>query len=224
MPASDTPERPFDTDIFDQQVEAYDAWYDSPAGAIIFENELDAIRPLLEGVEHPRLEVGVGTGRFAAALGVECGIDRATRALELAARRGIDVTVGRAEALPYPNEHFGAVLFVVTLCFVDDPRAALTEARRILRPDGVVVLGVLPAEGLWARHYRALAAQGDPYYQRAQFFSRAELSVLLAATGFRVERLRTALFWPPAGEPVVELAREGDDPRAGFLAMRIQRS
>lgn len=65
------------TDIFDTEAERYDAWFDSPAGRVLFENELAAIRLLWRDEFRPALEVGVGTGRFAQALGV--GISALTR-------------------------------------------------------------------------------------------------------------------------------------------------
>lgn len=209
-------------DIFDQAADRYDAWYDSPTGALIFASELDAIQPLVADAGHPWLEVGVGTGRFAAALGVEYGVDPASNALTVAANRGIDVAIGRAEQLSFDDAQFGAVLFVATLCFVADARAALTEARRVLQADGVLVLGTLPAEGRWAQRYSALARQGNPYYERARFFTRPELFSLLGAAGFQLTRLRTALFWDPESEPITEMAREGDDPQAGFLAVQAR--
>ncbi len=44
-----------------------------------------------------------------------------------------------AEALPYPDGSFDAVVFTLVLCTVDDPVAALAEAKRVLRPGGRLV-------------------------------------------------------------------------------------
>ena len=55
---------------FDDAVTRYDGWFDSPKGRVLFENELAAIRLLWRSDLRPALEVGVGTGRFAEALGV----------------------------------------------------------------------------------------------------------------------------------------------------------
>ena len=90
-------------DAFDRQATRYDVWYDTPSGVAILQEELDALRPLLAGLPHPWLEVGVGSGRFASALGAEYGIDPAMGALALAAGRGIRVTAARAEALPFTD-------------------------------------------------------------------------------------------------------------------------
>src|SRR5690606_13837607 len=103
------------------------------------------------------------------------------------------------EDLPFPDDQFGAVLFILSLCFIEDQRAALAEARRVLRDDGVLVLGILPADGPWAEHNTGLARDGDPVYRFARFLDRDELFELLATTGFRVERTRVALFHSPTG-------------------------
>lgn len=209
-------------DAFDQQAARYDAWYDAPSGRAVFLEELDALRPLLRGLPHPWLEVGVGSGRFAAALGVENGVDPARSALALAAGRGVRAAVARAEALPFPDGTFGGVLFVAALCFISDPAAALLEARRVLVPGGRVVLGLILAEGPWGRRYRELALAGNAFYQRAHFFTWDELVSLLTAAGLRAVRIRSGLFGSPDAEPMTAAVQEGYDPAAGFTAMLVE--
>lgn len=124
--------------VFDRQATRYDAWYDSPTGASLFAQELDAIRPLLTRLPRPWIEVGTGTGRFAAALHMEMDVDPALAALRLARGRALPAVAAVGEALPFANASLGAVLFALTLCFVVDPLATLREARRALLPGGGV--------------------------------------------------------------------------------------
>jgi ubiquinone/menaquinone biosynthesis C-methylase UbiE len=211
-------------EVFEREAAAYDAWYDTALGRAVLRDELAALRPLLTGLPRPWLEIGVGSGRFAAALGARVGVDPATSALVIARRRGVRVVRGVGELLPLGESVFGAVLLTTTLEFVADPVAVLREGRRVLRPAGALVLGTIPAEGAWAAHYRTLARQGDPYFRRARFFRREELDRVLDAAGMRRTRLRTALAWPPAGAlPTAAAASEGDNPRAGFRAVRAER-
>jgi hypothetical protein len=75
------------------------------------------------------LEIGVGTGRFAAPLGVAFGIDPAIPTLSYARERGVSAASGIGEALPFSNAQFGYVLAVTTICFVSNIEATLAEAR-----------------------------------------------------------------------------------------------
>ena len=73
--------------VFDQHAERYDAWYDTPRGRAAFESETACLAALLGRLPRPWLEVGVGTGRFAQALGAGEGVDPALGALRMARRR-----------------------------------------------------------------------------------------------------------------------------------------
>lgn len=205
--------------VFDQHATSYDAWYDTPLGAAIFAEEVATLRPFLSSLPRPWLEIGVGSGRFAEALGIDFGIDPARQPLLLARSRGIAVARGVGEQLPMRDGSIGAVLLVVTLCFVADPAAVLREVRRVLRPGGGLVLGMVFAESPWGRHYRQLAGAGHPYYRHAHFFSRAELVALLAEAGLVSVDTRSALRWGPAEAPSSAGVFDGDDFKAGFAAI-----
>ncbi len=205
--------------LFDQLAERYDAWYEGPVGQVVFPLEVAVLRPLLEPAPKPWLEVGVGSGRFAHALGVEVGIDPAHRPLLLARQRNIAVLQARGEQLPFRTGVFGGVLLVVTLCFVDEPIALLREVQRVLHPDGVLVLGMVFADSPWGDFYRRKGEAGHPFYRAARFLSRAEVRAMLAAAGFQVVAARCTLRQPPADEGLQpEPVWEGDFPDAGFVS------
>lgn len=67
----------------------YDAWYDTPKGRALLASEVACLKPLLQRFPRPYLEVGVGTGRFAQALGIGYGVDPSVRALDKAVQRGV---------------------------------------------------------------------------------------------------------------------------------------
>lgn len=48
----------------------------------------------------------------------------------------VEIAEGVAEALPYDDASFDTVVCTFTLCTVQDPAAALREAKRVLRADG----------------------------------------------------------------------------------------
>lgn len=176
---------------------AYDAWYDSPTGRPILATEVAALRPLIEVFAQPRLEIGVGTGRFADLLGVRFGLDPSRDALMFARRRGVLVANAVGEAVPFVSRHFGAVLMAFTLCFVTDPAAIFRETRRLLADGGGLVIGFLPRGTPWADLYALRAARGQPGYRDARFYTAAELEQLLADSGFRVIARRCTLHQPP---------------------------
>ena len=54
--------------------------------------------------------------------------------------REIDLRVGDAESLDFPDESFDTVVCTYGLCTIPDDRAAISEARRVLRPGGRILL------------------------------------------------------------------------------------
>jgi SAM-dependent methyltransferase len=91
------------------------------------------------------LEVGGGQGELAAWMQSELGarvtfIDQSERMVELARTRGVlDAHVGDAQALPFADEAFDAVVAAWMLYHVADLDRALAEMARVLVPGGCVV-------------------------------------------------------------------------------------
>ena len=81
------------------EAQTYDAWYDTARGRDLLAAEVNVLRALLEGAPRPWVDVGAGTGRFGAALGVDVGLDPAASMLTLARGRIPAVARGVAEAL-----------------------------------------------------------------------------------------------------------------------------
>lgn len=205
--------------IFEELAQRYDAWYEGVVGRVAFPMEVECLRPLLSGLPRPHLEVGVGTCRFAEALGVEVGLDPAGSMLRLALQRGVSAVQGVGEHLPFPNEAFGAVLLVVTLCFVDDPILALRESARVMCPSGAVVLGLVLRESPWAEVYLEKGRRGHPFYAAAHFYRLREVEEMLGSVGLQVRRYRSALCQAPSEVPSREPPLEGYVPEAGFTCL-----
>jgi ubiquinone/menaquinone biosynthesis C-methylase UbiE len=203
------------TESFEKHVDRYEQWFlDNPLAYI---SEIKAIQALLpksgEGVE-----IGVGTGRFAAPLKIRQGVEPAARMAALARKRGVEVSEGTAERLPFENGRFDFALMVTTLCFVDDPQAALREARRVLKPEGVLVVGLVDRASPLGKSYQKRQEE-SLFYREATFHSAAEVVELMKGAGFADFAFTQTLFRPLAEIEGVEPVREGHG-KGSFVAIR----
>jgi SAM-dependent methyltransferase len=103
---------------FDQYADQYDKWFEN--NQAIFQTELEAIRQLIPSNNLEGIEVGVGSGKFAAPLGIKVGIEPSMEMAVKAEKLGIEVWKSVAEKLPFTDARFDFVLMVTVLCFVDD--------------------------------------------------------------------------------------------------------
>ena len=184
-------------EAFDNNADLYDAWYDNKPGRTIFAMEVACMRPFLHSYSRPYLEVGVGSGRFAQALGIEYGVDPSQALLKKASARGIVVKRASGEKLPFPDSSFWGILVALTLCFVDAPAQVLREVSRVLMPEGGLVLGLILKGSPWAEFYTKKGKEGHPIYSKARFFPRDEVENLLKQSGFDEVQYRSILFQPP---------------------------
>ncbi|MDH4322003.1 MAG: methyltransferase domain-containing protein [Desulfobulbaceae bacterium] len=204
------------SEVFDQRAEEYDRWFDDGE---LFGIEREALLGLTTPLIGPKVEVGAGPGRFAAALGVDLGIDPAMAPLQIAAQRGVTPCRGIGEELPLTGNSCGAVFLLFTLCFLEDPRKALRECHRVLRPGGHLVIGMVPAESPWGAHLTAKREAGNPYYRQARFRTPAAVTQWLTECGLTVTEQRSTLHQPPGARVVAEQSRPGLSPDAGFVIL-----
>jgi SAM-dependent methyltransferase len=203
---------------FDNLAQEYDAWFDNE-GRLIFFTELRAFKELLPSLPKPWLEIGVGSGRFAQALGIETGVDPSVRLISMAAKRGINTLLGEGEQELFDKESFGTVFLIVTLCFLDSPLDVLKEVNRILMQGGKIVLGLVLEESPWGQFYKVKKTDGHRFYKYATFYRYQDVVRLMAQAGFANERTVSTLFQSPGEVQCVEEAREGYFPDAGFTIM-----
>jgi ubiquinone/menaquinone biosynthesis C-methylase UbiE len=93
------------------------------------------------------LEIGAGTGLNLAHYPACAGIvatDISCAMLELAKQKAstnqVTLLACKAEALPFADAQFDALVGTLVLCSVDDLFSALTEARRVVKPGGTIIL------------------------------------------------------------------------------------
>jgi len=106
---------------------------------------------------------------------------------------GIPVHVGPAEAWPWPEGHFDAVVLWHVLEHWPDPGAVIRRVGRLLRPGGILAVGVPNFGSPEAQATRAGWFHLDPPRHLIHLTERS-LSGLLAEEGFSLAR--TSFFAP----------------------------
>jgi len=200
---------------FDSVAQEYDAWFEKQ-GKFIFATEIRAFREILHLLPKPWLEIGVGSGRFASALGIRYGIDPSIKLLTLAKERGIEVCQARGEKIIFKEETFGTVFIIVTLCFIESPLAVLSEAHHMLKDEGKLVLGLVLRNSPWGEFYLRKKEQGHRFYKYACFYNYNEVSNLLEQAGFATMQVISTLFQKPNELKGAETLLNGFSIDAGF--------
>lgn len=171
----------------------------------------EAARVLPDG---PVLDVGAGVGHSFALLAPRptTGIDLDPHALAGQARPTL---VADMRALPFPSGAFASVLAVHSIEHVPDPRRALAEAARVLRPGGTA-LYVTPNRLTFGRPDEIV----DPYHHVE--WDAGQLRALLARTFPHVEV--RGLFGSPRYLALVERERRTMDRALALDPLRLRRA
>ncbi len=171
-------------EIFNRYAERYDSWYERHKD--LFIKEVEFLRDFVDDFELG-LEVGVGTGRFARELGISIGVDLAESMLRLARSRGVQVLKADARILPFKDESFDLVLFAFTLCFLEDPERAISEAYRVLKGGGRLIVCGVPLDSKLGEEYSK--RDDSPFYRAARLYRVEDVIRMLEISGFEIERI-----------------------------------
>jgi SAM-dependent methyltransferase len=148
------------------------------------------------------LDAGCGTGGMAARLERAgksvTALDLREEALAPCRERGLTrVVSGSVDALPFPDDHFDAVLSLDVWCHraVDDHKA-VREALRVLKPGGTLLLN-LPA-------YDNLRGHHDIVVETARRYDKKTLKGLLNEPGLEI---RFTTHWNTTLFPLLAISR-----------------
>lgn len=169
----------------------YDAWYDKYP--YVFESEVEAVRDALPEGNIRGIEVGLGTGRFAEALGIKDGVEPIFEMRNMAYKRGIDVMDAIAERLPYKDLQFDFVLMVNCIYYFQSIQSAFKEAHRVLKRDGTLIIGFVEKNSIIGKSYE-LKKQDSTFYKNANFYSTEKITEEIKASGFNRLEFSQTLF------------------------------
>jgi len=143
------------------------------------------------------LDVGCSSGALmmtARQCGIEAeGVEPAKRAALAAQAAGFNVYPGTLAEAAFPSESFQAVTLIEVIEHLREPGELLREAWRILKPNGILIVGtgnatswtVALMKGKW--DYFQVSRHGG----HISFFSPHSLDLLATRCGFHIERLET---------------------------------
>lgn len=143
------------------------------------------VNEIVSQLDHPRpahvLDAGCGTGRNLVDLidlGPVAGIEPHREYVEIARSRGLDdVHHGVVEDLPFESECFDLITCLDVIEHVSDDRAGFAELRRVLRPDGHLLVTVPAYRWLWSHH--------DVINHHYRRYNHRELIATAASAGWR---------------------------------------
>jgi SAM-dependent methyltransferase len=200
------------TDCFDTNAAAYDNWFDDNQKT--YQAELEAIKDFIPSAGSG-VEIGVGSARFAAPLGITVGVEPSPKLAEMAKQRGVEAIEGVAEALPIADRTFDFALMVTVVCFLDNIAIAFQEANRILKPLGVLIVGFIDRDSEIGRQYSRRKKQRR-FYKEATFYSVSEVEIQLTRAGFADYTYRQTLF---PGQSDIQIVKNGHG-KGSFTVVR----
>ena len=178
------------------------------------------------------LDVATGTGwaarrcaaHGASVVGIDLGADLIEAAKAYAAAAGLTISfqVGDAEALPFKDHSFDAVISTCGVMFVSQPELAAAELARVCKKGGRLGLTTWPADGTIADLFKVMQlympAPAVPLPSPFEWGSRERVQQLLgSAFDLRFETGTTVLR-EPSGLAVWELLLAGYGPIKALAA------
>lgn len=133
------------------------------------------------------LDIGCGTGAYLPVLaqyGEVTGFDTSAQALDLCPAK-YDVKFGNAYSLPLASGSADIAVALDLLEHLDDDAAALSEAKRVLKPEGLMIVAVPAMPSLWSAH--------DERLEHRRRYTKLALDSLMHECGFEVLEISYAM-------------------------------
>ena len=168
------------------------------------QNSFSSVLNMLDTMKQEKgklLDIGCGYGSFMSMAlkykwAVE-GMDISSYAAENASQElGVPVFVGTLDQSDYPEDCFDVITLLDVIEHLNDPRVFLCEVRRILKPEGVLVMRTPNQDslfhwiaGLSARIGWDYPAQQIYHIDHLTYFTKSSLMYLLNQEGFNINKV-----------------------------------
>lgn len=117
---------------------------------------IDILKKYLKKKNNKILDAGCGTGSsilYLAELGHVYGVDISKIAVKFCKKRGIkNVRVANILKLPYKDNFFDLVCLLDVMEHIKDDKVAIKEARRVLKPGGILLTTVPALQFIYSKH------------------------------------------------------------------------
>ena len=152
------------------------------------------------------LEVGAGTGEMSRYLSQKHKVvatDIAPKMIEEIKKHDIEAYECDAERLPFQNNSFDSIVSAEVLFYLDNPDNFLSEAFRVLRPEGRLLISC--ADNFPVKFYdrlrswlRAVGISKGMYFEDTlrEFMTPSKLKTLLARHNFEIIEIRKCPILP----------------------------
>jgi SAM-dependent methyltransferase len=177
-------------ETFTGLADRYETWFVN--NREIFQSELALLKDMLPNFSRG-LEIGVGTGIFAEALGISTGVEPSEEMALRAESRGIEVFREKGEKLSFENESFDLMAMITVDCFLSDLAQTLKEAHRILVPGGSLAIGFIDKSAPLGKIYEGKKHHNE-FYCQANFHSGDEIIQATEKAGFEITEKGQTIF------------------------------
>ncbi len=188
---------------YDRLANIYDLrWRNYIINTLTFLHNWEKIQP-----QAMILDVACGTGEFERLLLEKnptqkiIGIDISEKMLDLARQKydafsNVEFQQASVHSLPFDSDYFDVVVCANSFHFFDQPQLALQEMKRVVKPNGKVIILDWNKDYLFCKICDWFLQIFDPVHQ--QCYTQAELHQLLVSAQFKIHsatKFRLGVIW-----------------------------